>query len=201
MSDIKIQDNFLSSIQEFRQLQELFSPDRKRKIRCKDKEIGHIPWNFGTIHDLEAYPVDDPVDDMYNYQLCYHIYHASSPNVGIDPIVEPSAHSIIPLFFSKIRTASIMRIKANLVLKTSEIIPHIFHVDCALDDEGDSNSISALKTSIYYINSNDGYTEFEDGTRIESVANRLITFPYHYKHRGTTCTNKPYRMVINFNYF
>ncbi len=31
MSDIKIQDNFLSSIQELRQLQELFSPDRKRK--------------------------------------------------------------------------------------------------------------------------------------------------------------------------
>ena len=201
MSDIKIQDNFLSSIQELRQLQELFSPDRKRKIRCKDKEIGLIPWNFGFIHDLEAYQVDDPVDDMYNYQLCYHIYHASSPDIGIDPIVQPSAHSIIPLFFSKIRTASIMSIKANLVLKTSEIIPHNFHVDCTLDDEGDSNSISGLKTSIYYINSNDGYTEFEDGTRIESVANRLITFPQHIKHRGTTCTNKPYRMVINFNYF
>ena len=57
------------------------------------------------------------------------------------------------------------------------------------------------KVSIFYVNSNDGYTEFEDGTRIESVENRLVTFPANMLHTGTTCTNKPFRIVINFNYF
>ena len=62
------------------------------------------------------------------------------------------------------------------------------------------DEFDGLKTSIFYINSNDGYTEFEDGTKVESVANRLVTFPHHMKHRGTTCTNQPFRLVINFNY-
>ena len=50
------------------------------------------------------------------------------------------------------------------------------------------------------MNTNDGYTLFEDGTKVESVMNRLVTFPYTMKHAGTTCTNSPFRMVINFNY-
>ena len=56
-------------------------------------------------------------------------------------------------------------------------------------------------TSILYLNTNDGYTEFENGTKIESIENRLITFPLSYRHTGTTCTNNPFRVVINFNYF
>ena len=56
-------------------------------------------------------------------------------------------------------------------------------------------------TSILYLNTNDGYTQFENGTKIESIENRLITFPLSYRHTGTTCTNQPFRAVINFNYF
>ena len=50
------------------------------------------------------------------------------------------------------------------------------------------------------MNTNNGYTEFENGVKIESVANRLITFPAGMKHRGTSCTDKKIRVVINFNY-
>ena len=55
-------------------------------------------------------------------------------------------------------------------------------------------------TSILYLNTNNGYTEFEDGTKVESVANRFISFPIETKHRGTSCTDKKIRVVINFNY-
>ena len=51
------------------------------------------------------------------------------------------------------------------------------------------------------MNTNDGYTEFEDGTKVESVANRLVTFPANLKHTGTSCTDEKTRIVINFNYF
>ena len=48
---------------------------------------------------------------------------------------------------------------------------------------------------------NDGYTRFEDGTKIESVANRVAVFESNLKHCGTTCTNTKSRVVINLNYF
>ena len=54
-------------------------------------------------------------------------------------------------------------------------------------------------TSILYLNTNDGYTEFEDGTKIESIENRWVSFPEDTKHRGTSCTNERVRVVINFN--
>ena len=69
--------------------------------------------------------------------------------------------------------------------------------DCFHIDNNYRDSI----TSIYYINTNDGYTEFEDGTKVESIENRLITFPTTTYHCGTTCTNQSLRILINFNYF
>ena len=51
------------------------------------------------------------------------------------------------------------------------------------------------------MNTNNGYTLFENGTKIESVANRMITFPTNMKHTGTSCTDENTRVVINFNYF
>ena len=56
-------------------------------------------------------------------------------------------------------------------------------------------------TSIFYMNTNNGYTKFEDGTKIESVANRLVSFPSNMKHKGTSCTDEKTRVVINFNHF
>ena len=57
------------------------------------------------------------------------------------------------------------------------------------------------KTSIFYVNTNNGYTLFEDGTKVESVANRMLTFPTNMKHTGTSCTDSQTRIVINFNYY
>ena len=88
------------------------------------------------------------------------------------------------------------RIKANLIPRTSEIKVGKFHTDI--------NEKKLLPeshtTSILYVNTNNGYTEFEDGTKVESVANRFVTFPTETKHRGTSCTDKKVRIVINFNY-
>ena len=189
MSDIKIEDDFLPS-SEWKKIEELFVPD---PLGLKPSSRN---WDFGIIED----PHLGNEISYDNYQLCHHIYHASSPTIGVNPIVSSSAHVIIPIFFSKIDPIGdvfILRIKANLLMRTSEIIPHSFHTDYKIT----SNRYDKVTTSIFYINSNDGYTEFEDGTKIESVSNRLVTFPHNMKHRGTTCTDKPFRMVINFNYF
>ena len=57
------------------------------------------------------------------------------------------------------------------------------------------------KTGIFYVNTNNGKTVFEDGEQITSIANRLIVFPACKIHAGTTHTDVNYRCVINLNWF
>ena len=51
-------------------------------------------------------------------------------------------------------------------------------------------------TSILYINTNNGYTEIEDGTKVDSVANRLVSFPSNMEHRGISQTDEKTRILI-----
>ena len=98
----------------------------------------------------------------------------------------------------KIKLISLWRIKTNLLTRTPNIVENQFHVDMADVSEEKRKQFT---TSILYINTNNGYTEFEDGTKVESVANRWVSFPSNLKHRGTSCTDEKTRVVINFNYF
>ena len=69
------------------------------------------------------------------------------------------------------------------------------------DENSFHSDVDDCITSIYYINSNNVYTEFEDGTKIESVENRMLVFNSNSKHRGVTSTDTLKRVLINFNYF
>ena len=93
---------------------------------------------------------------------------------------------------------AVKRIKANLRTRTSKNEESFFHVDLMMMSEEKQKQWT---TSIFYVNTNDGYTKFEDGTKVESVANRLVSFPANMKHLGTSCTDQKRRVVINFNYF
>jgi len=118
---------------------------------------------------------------------------------NIDYIDDPDKFQFTHAFFDKELGGVLSdhygsyRIKANLLTRTSEIEVNRFHTDIQRDSD-------QYTTSILYMNTNNGYTEFENGVKIESVANRLITFPAGMKHRGTSCTDKKIRVVINFNY-
>ena len=60
--------------------------------------------------------------------------------------------------------------------------------------------LSKFTTSIFYVNTCNGYTELKDGTKIESVANRLVSFPADTRHRSVSQTDEQRRLVININY-
>jgi len=136
---------------------------------------------------------------------CVWTYHSgiSLPNDGHfqfiqqifcrNTIISP-AFSILNPILQKENVVAVARIKANMLLKTEDLLVFdwAFHTD--LTD-------TPATTAIYYINSNDGYTLFEDGLKIESIANRFVKFPCNYKHTGTTCTNTDRRVLINFNYY
>ena len=48
---------------------------------------------------------------------------------------------------------------------------------------------------------NNGYTLFEDGTKVDSVANRMVLFEGNRLHTGATQTDERFRYVVNFNYW
>jgi len=94
---------------------------------------------------------------------------------------------------------TLLRIKINYLPRTEKIVTHDFHVDIE-----DSNAPKNINTSIFYLNTNNGVTIFEDTKEeVKSVSNRMITFPGYLRHTGTTHTDKnvPHRILINFNYF
>ena len=104
--------------------------------------------------------------------------------------------SVVSGILERINPLAILRIKANLSTRTPHIVENKFHTDIG----GIDSQLNQWTTSVFYVNTNDGYTEFENGTRVESVANRLVSFPADMEHRGTSCTNENIRVVINFNY-
>lgn len=143
----------------------------------------NFPWFYQNSVAWKSLE-DGYQDDPYNFQFVHSFYERHAPNSGFVKILEP--------FLEKIKPSAIVRIKANLVTRSPSIIEHVMHTDIP-----DIN----CKTSIFYVNTNDGYTKFEDGTIINSVENKLVTFDSSNKHCGTTCTNNKHRIVINFNYF
>ena len=56
------------------------------------------------------------------------------------------------------------------------------------------------KTSVFYLNDNNGYTKFENGEVIESKANRAVIFDSPELHTGSTPTDEYARYVINLNW-
>jgi hypothetical protein len=141
-------------------------------------------WFFNNIIDF-----DEDVDKFQFVHIFYKNSQATSKSIDL----------LIPIL-ELVQPFVLGRIKANLLTRTSNIIKNQFHIDLA-DLSNFPEKLKQWTTSIFYVNTNNGYTEFEDGTKVESVANRMITFPSNIKHRGTSCTDEKIRIVINFNYF
>ena len=137
-------------------------------------------WHFGR-----GVVYDSMCDELDNYQFGNVMYQNMTPKSDEFGLVNGI------LNYSKLKIAALIRVKANLNTRTHKIIKHGFHVDLPYP----------CTTAIYYVNTCNGFTEFEDGTVVESVANRFVTFPSSLKHTGTTCTDQKTRIVINFNYF
>ena len=158
-------DNFLE-IQSFQNLQNIM--------------FENMPWYYN--------PTIDYKDDEEKFQFTHGFYNQKIGH-------QTPYYDLFADVFKALKAKEVYRVKANLLTRTSEIVPNRFHTDI----QGNWGVIP-YTTSILYMNTNNGYTEFEDGTKIESVANRFISFPVETKHRGTSCTDEKIRVVINFNY-
>ena len=117
----------------------------------------------------------------------FHMLHMFyQPEVGSN-----SEHlSMWSNFMNQVGAKQCTRIKANLAFKTPTHELTLYHTD-----------YNDMKTATFYINTNNGYTEFESGVRVESVANRVCIFDSNLEHRGTTHSEGGnQRITVNFNY-
>ena len=93
-----------------------------------------------------------------------------------------------------ISPSEIVRIKANLTTNV-DTYRNVF------DYHTDFENIKNGMTSIYYVNTNNGGTAFENGKFVKSEQNKIVTFPMNLKHRTVPHTDNNYeRIVININY-
>lgn len=136
----------------------------------------NFPWYFNS-----GILVKD--DNHSHFQFTHSFYRNYKPESSYIDILNP--------IFAKIAPKAIIKVKANLGTRMEEIRPTGMHTDYNFE----------CTTGIFYVNTNNGYTLFEDGTKIESVANRFVEFNSLLKHSGTTHTDEQTRVVVNFNYF
>jgi len=143
-----------------------------------------FPWRYTQNVTYDVKDKRYTGKEINKFQFVHMFYQNTIPH---------SAHytMLVPIF-EKLFPVALFRIKANLLTRTPNIVEHEFHIDMREE---------AFTTAIFYMNTNNGYTKLEDGTKVDSVANRMVTFPATMKHSGTTCTDEKVRVVINFNYF
>jgi len=120
---------------------------------------------------------------LHDFQFVHLFYWQSSWRSPMAYLLDPVIQLIQP--------KALIKIKANLTTPTPTNVRGGWHRDYDF----------ACTTAVLYLNDNDGYTEFESGERVESVANRFVKFDSLTNHVGVTATDSNHRVLINFNYF
>tara|TARA_B100000579_G_C22635096_1_gene758617 strand:- start:309 stop:860 length:552 start_codon:yes stop_codon:yes gene_type:complete len=173
--------------------------DQDDFIKVKDLITSPMfSWHFSQILNDEDKEISTQVDNKkvkekikqsfcqsnFNYQFVHLFYYNNIPTCTyFQNYIEP--------IYNLLKGKALIKIKANLTSQTTDHILSGFHIDAFEDNY----------TSIFYINNNNGYTEFLDGTKIESRENRMLTFRGNCYHSGVSSTDQLARIVLNFNYF
>ena len=126
-------------------------------------------------------------DDLDNFQFVHTFFNIRDPY--LEKGLSPHCHILKPIL-TKLAPMYMLRVKANLRPRTANPILSNMHTDLTFNQ----------LTAIYYLNSNNGYTRFKNGTRVDSVQNTMLSFDGSLEHCGVSCTDQKRRIVLNINY-
>ena len=141
-----------------------------------------LPWHY---NDSKVTESQKEKESPYGFQFVHPFYNTHLHKSDHINILNPLIEKISPL--------AIVKIKANMTMKTPELIEYGYHTDVVTD--------TGLLTAVFYLNNNNGYTKLIDGTKVESKENRIVIFDSQAYHTGTSCTDERFRAVINLNYY
>ena len=170
--DYGVIDDFLP-LNTFKEIQEIL-------LETNPKIKHHVAWHYlpTVVQGQEKKEIDWRV-----FSLIHEVFANQT-------IMSPVYEQIEPIT-KLIGIGKLTRIKINMYPNTQSVQEHGMHVDYPWQH----------KTALFSINTCDGYTKLEDGTKIDSVANRMLLFDGRIKHTSSTCTNQVVRVNININYF
>tara|TARA_R110002051_G_scaffold313151_2_gene388945 strand:- start:243 stop:725 length:483 start_codon:yes stop_codon:yes gene_type:complete len=98
--------------------------------------------------------------------------------------------SHIKIIIDYLDCKTLLRVRAVNYPINKEVQKTSFHTDFNIPHQ----------TAILYLNTNNGYTEFENGDCCSCVANRILMFDGLKKHRAVTQTDTKLRTLVNINY-
>ena len=137
-----------------------------------------FPWFYSAYVAFKG-----KVDDDNSMCFTHSFYKNSLVNSNFFELT-------LPLIF-KLNAKALIRVKGNMYPNVGSSLNNEPHVDYDFEHKG----------AIYYLNTNNGPTVLEDGTKIDAVENRILLFDASKKHNSTHCTDQKVRVNININYF
>ena len=140
-----------------------------------------LSCNFPWLYESKVANVDEDKDE--DYYFTHRLYEDFEPRSSF-------FNELLP-FFEQLKVKALIRARILLYSNQGKQIIHDKHIDYHYEH----------KTALFYLNTNNGFTELEDGTKIESVANRLAIFDGSKPHNSSTCTDAKVRSLLSINYF
>tara|TARA_R110002020_G_scaffold115357_2_gene265250 strand:+ start:494 stop:1012 length:519 start_codon:yes stop_codon:yes gene_type:complete len=157
----------------------------------------HVIQNF-MFKDMDWYYSRSVASDKDSQSTHYYFAHQLFDFYQTDLPDSPFYKEVLSRFgkaFKRLNMEgemkALIRVKANLFPSTPKLVEHDFHIDYPFQHKG----------LLFSVNTCDGYTKLDDGTKIDSIENRLLLFDSSKNHASTTCTNTHVRVNMNFNYF
>ena len=166
---VQIFNNFLD--------QEVFLEIKKfiMSPRCQWRYVNYIAHKDGRDNDKDGYFV-------HSFKDCH-------PQTFEDRYPESPYFPLISKILDKMKYQNILRIRSSLYPRRDVQKPDPFHIDYNFPH----------KVCIFYVNTNNGYTMFENGEKIPSVENQLATFDGSEKHCSVVQTDTSARYIVNIN--
>ena len=170
--DLKIIDNFLTD-NDFNLL----------VSNTVGRNDGH-QVQFRVVSNVENFGA---IEENWSWYMINMLYSTDTPQ---NEICGKIYEMFVPKFKQLANFKTLIRIKINAYPYTNVVKEHKGHIDFEYEHVG----------AVFSLNTCDGYTKFSDGTKVESVANRIVFFDASKYHQSTTTSNAKLRYNINFNF-
>ena len=170
--DLKIIDNFLTD-NDFNLL----------VSNTVGRNDGH-QVQFRVVSNVENFGA---IEENWSWYMINMLYLMDTPQ---NEICGKIYEMFVPKFKELANFKTMIRIKINAYPYTNVVKEHKEHIDFNYEHIG----------AVFSLNTCDGYTKFSDGTKVKSVANRIVFFDASKYHQSTTTSNAKLRYNINFNF-
>tara|TARA_E500000331_G_scaffold106201_1_gene102910 strand:- start:21189 stop:21680 length:492 start_codon:yes stop_codon:yes gene_type:complete len=138
-----------------------------------------FPWMFQKrVANIE----EDPEEDLNHYYFVHSLFFQNK--------IESPLYDDFLYLFQSLNVQFLHRARVLMFVNQGEQYIHDRHVDHTTN----------CKTALIYMNTNDGFTDFETGERVESVKNRLLLFDGSIPHSSSTPTNTKERLLLSVTY-